>query len=466
MARLDQLVRMGRCFPGSTNDETDPRIVGLARLHHPVSLRISSQRTPAGMRTVVLAATSVVITACGREQASPELAAVADSAGITSVSYSDAQWIGDEAWSVSTEPRLILGVLDGASEYQFSDISSAARQADGDFVVADVGMQSVRLFDAAGSFVRRLGGGGSGPGEFQRPTQVLLREPDSILVWDDAAYRLTRFDSAGNFIDVRTFSREKIAKAISPPLYPGSAQLLNSSEILVRLIEKGKDDPAKDRFRGRSGALRVSFDTAVIDTVAWFGDVEQVLVDAPWGRQPVVPPLARNTSIAVHPGGGSLCVGDQNGPEVRCFEVDSRSTSVQWAANPLPVREVDPDVALWREATVELYESKLTAGEARRLVDQVPIPVVRPEYSRLILDSEGNLWVERGPGGRGSERGVAYLVFDPAGGLLGALVMPPMRVLEIGSDYVLGVVRDELEVQSLQVLKIEKPPRSVDLGSQ
>lgn len=462
MARLARLVRMGRCFPGSTNDGTDPRIVGLARLPRPVSFCISSQRTSGGMRTVVLAATSVIIAACGREQASPELAAMADSAGVTIVSNSHAQWSGDEAWSLSTEPRLILGVLDGAPEYQFSDISSAARQVDGDLVVADVGMQSVRLFDAAGRFVQRLGGPGSGPGEFQLPTQVLLREPDSILVWDDAAYRLTRFDSSGNFIDIRTFSREKIAKSISPPLYPGTAKVLNSSEILVRLIEKGKDDPAKDRIRGRSGALRVSFDTVVIDTVAWFGDVEQVLVDAPWGRQPVVPPLARNSSIAVHPGGGRLCIGDQNRPEVRCFEEDGRSTSVKWAANPPPVREFDPDVALWREATLELYESKLTAGEARRLVDQVAIPAVRPEYSDLILDSEGNLWVELGPG----ERGVAYLVFDSAGELHGELAMPPMRVLEIGSDYVLGVVRDELQVQSLQMFKIDKPPRSVDGGSQ
>ena len=241
---------------------------------------------------------------------------------------------------------------------------------------------------------------------------------------------------------------------------------MNSSELLVRLIEKRKADPAEDRFRGGSGALRVSSDHVVIDTVAWFEDVEQVLVDAPWGRQPVVPPLARNTSIAVHPAGHKVCIGDQNGPEVQCFDADGRSRSVRWTASPLPVRDVDPDVALWREATVELYESKLTADETRQLVDQVRTPAVRPDYSGLVLDRAGNLWVERGPGGSGSGPGIDYLVFDSAGELLGSLAMPSMRVLEIGSDYVLGVVRDELEVQYLLELELDKPPIAVDLGSQ
>jgi hypothetical protein len=387
---------------------------------------------------------------------------VLDSAGVTIVSSSEGRWAEDETWTVSAEPLLILGVLDGAAEYQFSNISAAARQADGDLVVADAGTRSVRLYDADGYFVRLLGGPGSGPGEFQRPIQVLIRESDSILVWDDDAFRLTRFDPEGGLLDVRTFNRERIAKAVSPPLYPGTARLLNGSELLVRLIEKSKDDPVKDLFRGRSGALRVSSADAAIDTVAWFGDVEQVLVDAPWGRQPVVPPLAQNTSIAVQPTGDGMCIGDQNGPEVRCFEPDGRTRSVRWSSDPLPVHEDDPDVARWRRATAELYEAKLSADEVRQLVDQVPTPSVRPEYSGLLLDGEGNLWVERGPGGSDGEPVVDFLVFDPAGELLGSVSLPPILVLEIGSDHVLGVVRDELEVQYLLMLEIDKPPNSVD----
>ncbi len=419
-----------------------------------------------GLQLLVLAAFQVTVSGCSSERGSPDPVVETDSAGVAVASNREGRWTADDSWSVFAEPRLILGVLDGAAEYQFSHISAAARQADGDLVVADAGSHTVRLYDAEGDFKRLLGGPGSGPGEFQRPTQILLQASDSILVWDDAAFRLTRFDSAGDFVDVHTFSRARIAKAISPPLYPGTAQLLSSNELLVRLIEKGKDDPVQNRSRGRSGVLRVSSSVAVIDTLMWFGDVEQVLADAPWGRQPVVPPLARNTSIAVQPTGHRVCIGDQEGPEVSCFEPDGQSRSVRWQGDPILVHADDPDVARWRETTLELYEFKLTPDEARHLVDQVSAPVVRPEFSALVLDREGNLWVERGPGGSADSRMTEYLVFDPEGELLGSLSMPPIRVLEIGSDYLLGVVRDELEVEYLLLFKIEKPPTSVDRGSQ
>lgn len=414
------------------------------------------------MRSVVLVAISVIISGCGPEQASSDPVAVADSAGVTIVSSSEGRWGDDEAWFVSADPRLTLGLLDGAKEYQFSNISAAARQSDGDLVLADAGARTVRLYDSDGVFKRQLGGPGSGPGEFQRPTQILLQASDSILVWDDVAFRLTRFDSAGDFVDVHTFSREKIAKTISPPLYPATAQALSSNELLVRLIEKGGEGPVEDRFRGRSGALRVSSSFAVIDTLMWFGDVEQVLADAPWGRQPVVPPLARNTSIAVQPTGHRVCIGDQEGPEVRCFEPDGQTRSVRWPGDPILVHADDPDVARWRETTLELYELKLTPDEARHLVDQVSAPVVRPEFSALVLDREGNLWVKRGPGGPADSRLTDYLVFDSAGEQLGSLSMPSIRVLEIGSDYVLGVVRDEFEVEYLHLFTIVKPPTSAD----
>jgi len=51
---------------------------------------------------------------------------------------------------------------------------------------------------------------------------------------------------------------------------------------------------------------------------------------------------------------------------------------------------------------------------------------------------------------------IEYLVFDPTGALLGAVALPPIEVLEIGDDYVMGVYRDELEVQYLQVHELVK----------
>jgi hypothetical protein len=389
---------------------------------------------------------------------------VEDSAGITIVTSRGAQWKAGESWTVPTEPEQIIGVLDGRAEYEFFDISAASRQSDGDLVVADAGSQTVRLYSSEGVFKRLLGGAGSGPGEFQRPTQILVGASDSIFVWDDDAYRITRFDSAGDFVGIHTFSRETIARAVAAPLYPGSALLLSSGALLVRLVAKGEDLPATNRFRRRSGVLLVSPDLAVMDTLMFFGDIEQVLVDSPWGPLPVVPALARNTSIAIQSTEPSVCVGDQRGAEVLCFESDGAVTARRWRAGAITVRDDEPEVAAWRDTTLGLYEQKLSPDAARRLVARVPVPTTRPEYSNLALDADGNLWVEHGPVSGGQSWATEYLVFDREGLLLGSLSLPPLRILEIGGDYVLGVGEDELGVQYLQMFDILKPTDASGTG--
>lgn len=352
-------------------------------------------------------------------------------------------------------PRLVIGVLDGDEEYQFSDISSVARQSDGDLVVADQGTRTVRLYGIDGGFRQMLGGPGSGPGEFLRPTQVLIDEADSIFVWDDTSYRLTRFNSAGAYVGDYSFDRARIAKATTPPLYPGSARLVSSGDLLVRLIEKSKGYTASGRFRAQSGLLRVDADMSTIDTVAYFSDVEQVMVESPWGRLPFQPPLARNTWITVQPNEARFCIGDQDDAEIICYDPDGTAITVSWGGVRATVSEDDPDLTQWRETTLALYELKLSAEDARSLLDQIPLPPERPPFSGIVLDREGNLWVEIGPS---NEIGATeHLVFDRRGTVLGPVPVPRMQILDIGDDDLVAAFRDELDVQYLGVFDIGKP---------
>jgi hypothetical protein len=385
---------------------------------------------------------------------------VRDSAGVTIVLSREARWKEGEEWTVPAEPVLTLGALAGEEEYQFSEISAAVRRSNGDFVVADAGSRTVRLYNEMGVFKRRLGGPGSGPGEFQRPTQILAHTADSIFVWDDAAFRLTKFDPDGAFVGVRTVSREQAAKGVAPPMYPGSAVVMPGGDVLVRLVEKGKDLPTAGRFRGGSGVVRMSPDVVERSTLMLFGDVEQVLVDSPWGPLPVTPAFAKNTTITVQATEERACVGDQEGPGVMCFGPDGMGRNVRWLAEPVGVSGDEPEVAAWRDSTVEMYGQKLSPADVQKLIEQVPEPETRPQYSDIELDHVGNLWVMRGPAGPPGTTAVEHLVFDPVGVLLGSVSMPAVRILEIGTDYVLAVHHDELEVEYLQVFGIIKPSTS------
>jgi hypothetical protein len=153
------------------------------------------------MRTIFSVFVAIAaIGACSSADGSSDSVEVSDSAGVTIVESREPQWREGEGWLVSSEPQLTIGMLDGPREYELFDVSAAARQSDGGFVVVDGGAREVRLYDRDGTFVRTLGGPGSGPGEFQDPTRVLVTGADSVIVWDDANYRITRFDSAGEFV--------------------------------------------------------------------------------------------------------------------------------------------------------------------------------------------------------------------------------------------------------------------------
>jgi hypothetical protein len=416
------------------------------------------------MRQIVfLVVAAAAANACTSAGGVPATNTGRDSAGVRIVDNDRARWIASEAWSVSAEPRVTIGVLDGAAEYQLYNVVAAARQSDGDIVVIDGGSREVRLYNGLGTFLAKWGGRGSGPGEFRQPVQILAAQGDTLLVWDDALARVTRFDPAGNLVDMRTVDRGKIAKAVEPPMYPAAGRLLPDGDLLVRLTEKvlvkqasksGKQG-ASDEKRARSGALRVSADYARIDTLMFFGDAEQVAVSAPWGEWRIAPPRAKTTVMAVQGSESRVCIGDQKETEISCFGPDASRTSIRWS--PRQVMLTEADVNKWRDTTVADLAGKLSESEVLGLLDQVIVPAVRPPFSAIMLDAAGNLWVEQGPSSKSGMASTDYLVFDRAGVFLGPVVLPQIQVLDIGDDYVIGVYEDELEVEYLQVFEIVKP---------
>jgi len=395
-----------------------------------------------------------VLSACRPAGESAASASGMANAGGRIVENREPKWDEGDAWLVAAEPHISIGMLDGPAHYQLFDVIATARQSDGDIVLIDGGTREVRLYDVDGQFVKTMGGRGSGPGEFQDPAQVLVTATDEMVVWDNANYRITRFDAAGEFTGVQSVDRSRLFNIVEPPLYPWTAGLLPDGQVVVRLIEKSeKMTPGKSR--PRSGALRVSADLSQIDTLMFFGGTEQVNVRAPWGLTPIVPPLAKTTLIAIQPTLPRTCMGDQEGPEAVCFGPGGSATAIRWISEAAAV--TDWEVAAWRDTILEMYTLKMAEADARRVLEDVTAAPVRPYFSRLVLDRVGNLWVEQAPVIWTDPGPVDYLVFDPEGVLLGAVTLPPIDVLEIGDDYVLGIYRDEMEVEYLRVHAIKKP---------
>src|SRR5688572_12148852 len=91
-------------------------------------------------------------------------AEITDSAGIRRVLNYEKGWGAGEEWTVSAEPVLRIGLLDGPREFLFDRIAGVTRLSDGTIVVLNAGDGQLRFFSRDGSHLRSVGGIGGGPG--------------------------------------------------------------------------------------------------------------------------------------------------------------------------------------------------------------------------------------------------------------------------------------------------------------
>lgn len=84
-----------------------------------------------------------------------------------------------------------------------------------------------------------------------------------------------------------------------------------------------------------------------------------------------------------------------------------------------------------------------------------------PTISAVLLDAGDNLWVKEFP--TDTETPATWFVFDAAGHLLGTVSMPDrFHPYHIGSNFVLGVWRDDLDVEHVRLHRLVKAPESVE----
>jgi hypothetical protein len=313
-----------------------------------------------------------------------------------------------------------------------------------------------------------MGGEGQGPGEFLFPTQLLLDADDAVTAWDGENWRATRFDAEGRLLEVTTLQYAELMGLLEPDLAPLTAFVLAGGGYLIPMLDvpgisSGKKGAVVKAGSAPSGSLlprqRMVIVTAIPGVAAARGVMElrweeQVEVAAPWGPFRVAPPLGRRPAYAVRPNAPGFCVGDQSESSVACVGPSGALRNRSWNAPVEPVSPDDPEIEEWRERTAGALAEKMGGDVIQEVIDEVPLPTVRPPYGELILDHEGNLWIEQGPTDDGASK--EYLVLDGGGSEVGSVAMPKGRILEIGEDRVLLVTTNEWGVQFVRLHSLEK----------
>jgi hypothetical protein len=387
---------------------------------------------------------SGLLAACGAGDASMPVATTRDSAGVAIIENVFPDSAAVHWWSLVQPPELDIGSEEAEEAYSVYQVTDALRLADGRIVVAAGGSGDIRYYAADGTHLHTSGRRGDGPGEFQRPQRLIVLPPDSVLVVDRA--RTTVLDSAG--AHVRDF-------------VPGGA---GTRVNVVGRLENGRLVGAGSAVIGESITSGFHRSEIAFLTLTPSGEVVDTMVNVPGSERTIhvegqggtiesimviAPPFAKNTVYAA--AGDALVVATQESPEIRVFGADGALRRIIRTGIPMP--------AVTEDHLAAVFERQREAMPAERRAQMVTRPEwpdagkVVPPFDSIEIDDAGNFWFAdyddliRTPG--------TWSVHDPEGRLIARVRMPErFQPMHIGTDFVLGVERDELDVEHIRLHRL------------
>ena len=399
---------------------------------------------------------AVLASGCGEAADAPAPTfTVTDSAGIRIVENARAQYAPGAGWTLSAEPVVRMGVVHGDPAYEFSGIVGLTRLSDGRIVVLDEQTKELRFYAGDGTFLERVGRAGQGPGEFTAPGRLQRLAGDTLQIADFPTR--IRYTSDGTLV-------EQIGIDWMPVKRHGDFYLeCTGSPIFLDdlLIGCGESFPFRPEETERTGAARNaklyvsvprSFDrvdtlaTIVGPLFAW-NDEHGYLIRLNW------PPI---TSFAFGGTPTHFAVSDGDAYDVRLLDLDGSTRMI--------VRRLDGMRALTESERAPPSVTPPPRSDRRFSRRPPNLPLVSDltpldSMSMLIglfIDSENRVWGHVSDPSLGA--GSWHDLFDADGRYLGPVRFPErFRIFEIGTDYVLGVRRDELDVEFVELYRLVRP---------
>lgn len=399
------------------------------------------------------------LTACTTDMPERGGPIVRDSAGIRIIESQSPVWQPGTGWHLGGEPLTHIGTKDGAEYEEFADVRGVLSLADGTLVIADGASRQLRFFSHDGQFVSSIGRAGQGPGEFRSITDIWDWPGDSVAVWDRSLVRLSVYSSAGVLGRTQTYAKgESLAPGVSgAPVAVPNALGFYSDGTLAAYFTVPRRSPLGETpqtmYRDSVTVWRFLTDGSPGDIVASVLGDEWFFFSWQGSITNAKHPMGRRLVTAISGEHFYYTPGDSY--EVSVYSSDGKlERIVRRLAPPLPLT-VD-EIARYRELAMREAPPGQERTWRRWLDEEMPYPPSFPTYSRLVVDREENIWAQQYP--LISDSTPRWTVFDRAGRLLGDVTFPDrFHSFEIGADYVVGVWRDELDVEHVRLYDLVKP---------
>ena len=386
---------------------------------------------------------ALALVACGGDnvRAGDIQARITDSAGVRIVEYAGAPEV-EAPFALTAEPLYRHGAKPG--DYEFLSVDAGRLFPDGGAVVAEW-YGEVVVLSPDGATHQVLARVGEGPGEVVDPYPVFVLGQDSVLVPDRRLSRLTLFVG------------DSVASIVSLPRAPhlGVAGMGSSGQLLLwnRYAHRSWLDVEEEWLAGHMTVFDT--ETGALDTVAAYDHMPRGTRTA---ANPIIRPVGEVAAAA-----GRFVYTRSDRPEITWRLPDGAVTQiVRWRPGPnllteelLEHAEAYNRMIGWMNYGVsEARLEEIVQDDMARYRAMIGQPI--PLFGSPFADADGNVWL---PSYRPAypEEGSPYTVISPDGEWLGQVETPPrFRILDVTGGLLLGVLRDEMDVESVVVYGFQR----------
>jgi hypothetical protein len=394
---------------------------------------------PVGCSVLMLMALSVHAYPAAGTQA-VRTAQVRDSAGIEIVLSEQPLLEGSGSWRIAPSPRLRIGTVDGSDAETFHRVTHAARLSDGGIVVLNNGTKEVRYYASTGSHERTVGRSGAGPGDFRTFSGLQVTAGDSVLVFDALNNRVSIFDAMGELSRIATFRLPDAGGAARIMGRAGTGSFLASVTRAASWDESNTGEIVHEI----STVIRYDAGGHIETTLGDFEHTEMAVYDRGAGPRALPPPFWRRRLMVLR--GDDIITGHTRSfelHEISSEGVVRRILRTNIAALPISSEDREPYVG-----------QAARSPDLEEVIRLFGFPETHPAFNRILVDKSGNLWVELHVRAGDDAR---WSVFDHRGHWFTDVRVPSsFQPMEIGDDYVLGVWRDDLDVEHIDVRDLVK----------
>jgi hypothetical protein len=379
-----------------------------------------------------------------------------DSAGVTIVAHSAAALRDAARWSTGAPTVTIAGAVD--DQVTFARIVGGTRLSDGRILVVDVDNGATRplLFGTDGKLARPLGRPGNGPGEF-RFAWIAGVPGDTIVFYDMQAVRVTTMLPDGTLLGTRT------AGSFGPMEVGVTTGRLTDGRIIALPFALGDTGAGDGKvYRARNAVTAIDPVRQRLDTLSReVPSPERFMTHRSFGGQAVsFPAPAPYGSLSlVAAAGDRLIVATNETPELVTYALPWQAQRiVRFERRRLPVNAAARAAYVdYNLAEIERRSARLGAMKEILIQDtkEARFPDSMGYYSSLLLATDSSLWVAE-------MRSLAdstptHLVVGTDGHLRARISLPPdARLLWAGAEEVLIVMRDQDDVERLELRPIIK----------